>query len=388
MCSPIDRDLLLALKSVGERLELHSWTPRKNRHLLWQHNLLSSSCPRTRRSYRGGRAAAVRFEARCALYSANPCQFARPATSKEKKIPTQELPRFSVPRLGLLNARSVCKRKHDIADLIISSGLDFLAITETWLNVTHGDHILKSACPPGYMSLHVPRPVAKKKRGGGVGLVFRASFNVRVVQLDISLTSFELLCVHISSSTKTLRLFVIYRPPERPGFPPLSTFLLEFRTLLEFAVDNSEEPVIVGDFNIHVDNSNCNKARSFNQLVEELGWDQLVLGRTHSAAHTLDLILTRSGSKFVSDVQVAGLVSDHHLVICSVALRRPVTERKSFSFRNYNAIDLDSLRTDLSQLPIITAPAFVHQDRVATRCRIHLSTCFRRFVASWSRTTR
>ena len=293
MCPPINRDLLLALKSVGVRLELRSWTSFKDHRSLWQHNLFRSSCPRTRRSYRGGRAAVVRFEARCALYSVNPYQFARPATSKEKKIP----PRVSVPRLGLLNARSVCKRKHDIADLIISSGLDFLAITETWLNVTHGDHILKSACPPGYMSLHVPRLVAKKKRGGGVGLVFRASFNVRSVQLDVSLTSFELLCVQISSSTKTIRLYVIYRPPERPGFPTFSTFLSEFRTLLEFAVDNNEEPVIVGDFNIHVDDSNCNKARSFNQLVEELGWNQLVLGRTHSAAHTLDLILTRSGSK-------------------------------------------------------------------------------------------
>jgi hypothetical protein len=122
----------------------------------------------------------------------------------------------------------------------------------------------------------------------------------------------------------------------------------------------------LGDFNIHVGDSKCNKARSFKQLVKELGWNQLFLGRTHSAAHTLDLILTRSGSKFVSDVQVAGLVSDHHLVICSVGLRRPVTEIKSFSFRTYNSIDLDSLRADLSQLPLITAPAFVHQDQVAT----------------------
>lgn len=53
-------------------------------------------------------------------------------------------------------------------------------------------------------------------------------------------------------------------------------------------------------------------------------------------------------------------------MICSVGLRRPVTERKSFSFRTYNSIDLDSLRADLSQLPLITAPAFVHQDQVAT----------------------
>jgi hypothetical protein len=96
-------------------------------------------------------------------------------------------------------------------------------------------------------------------------------------------------------------------------------------------VNLNEEPVIVGDFNIHVDDEKCSKARPFVQLIEEMGWDKLVLGRTHSAAHTLDLILTRSGSIFVSDFHVSGLVSDHHLVTCSVGLCRPVKEKKTFS---------------------------------------------------------
>ncbi len=186
-------------------------------------------------------------------------------------------------------------------------------MTETWLNVTHGEHILRSACPPGFTSLHVPRSVSTKKRGGGVGLIFKEAFAVRAVKFDNLPTSFEL-CASIRSSTKALRLFVIYRPPERPGHPQFSTFLSDFRTLLESAVDLNEEPVIVGDFNIHVDDEKCSKARSFVQLIEEMGWDQLVLGRTHIAAHTLDLILTRSASIFVSDVHVSSLVSDHHLV--------------------------------------------------------------------------
>ncbi len=123
--------------------------------------------------------------------------------------------------------------------------------------------------------------------------------------------------------------------------------------------------MIFGDFIIHVDEGKCSKARSFVQLIEEIGWDQLV-GRTHSAAHTLDLILTRSGSLFVSDVHVSGLVSDHHLVTYSVGLYRPVKEKKTFSFRNYDATDLDSLQQDLSSLPLITSPAWAHGDHVET----------------------
>jgi hypothetical protein len=98
-----------------------------------------------------------------------------------------------------------------------------------------------------------------------------------------------------------------------------------------------------------------------------MGWDQLVLGRTHGAAHRLDLILTRSGSLFVSDVLVSVLVSDHHLVSCSMGFFRLVKEKKTFSFRNNEAIDLDSLQEDLSSLPLITSPACAHGDQVTHR---------------------
>ena len=76
----------------------------------------------------------------------------------------------------------------------------------------------------------------------------KEAFAVRAVKFDNFPTSLELLCASVRSSTKALRLFVIYRPPERPGHPPFSTFLSDFRTLLESAVDLNEEPVMVGDF--------------------------------------------------------------------------------------------------------------------------------------------
>ena len=218
----IDREFLLSLKPVGEQQELQNWASRKHLHSLWSHKLLSSSREPIRRNFCGGRVAGIRFEIRMAFFSANPHQFTRPHTSKENTIPTLELPHASFPRLGLLNARSFCKRKHNITDLFASSGLDFLAITENGFNVTHGDHILRSACPPGYTSLHVPHPVAIRKRGGGVGLIFNV--------FRCHPTSFELLCASVRSSTKAIRLFVIYRPPERPGYPPFSTFLVDFRT--------------------------------------------------------------------------------------------------------------------------------------------------------------
>ena len=113
-----------------------SWTEIKSLH---EHGLLSFFP--TRRSYRDGWAAGIRFEAGTAVYANPPKQFTRPPLSKDRRVPVTTS--SFLPKLGLLNACSVSKRRDIIADLIGSSGLDFLARTETFLNITHGDHILK-----------------------------------------------------------------------------------------------------------------------------------------------------------------------------------------------------------------------------------------------------
>ena len=251
-------------------------------------------------------------------------------------------------------------------DLIVSSGLDFLALTETFLNITHGDHILKSACPHGYSSLHIPRTLGLKKGGGGVGFIFSDLFTVKTTEPLTSPTSFEALHLSIRSNTKHIRVFVIYRPPERTDHPSFSVFMTEFRLLLESSIDINEDLVIVGDFNIHVEDPSNYKGTTFNQLLEDMGWIQLVNGRTHKAGHTLDLVIVRSGSSLVTDVEVSTLVSDHRLVECSVCLSRPTRERKAISFRNYGSIILDSIVNDLQKLPLFSDTAIMPDDQAAT----------------------
>ena len=120
--------------------------------------------------------------------------------------------------------------------------------------------------------------------------------------------------------------------------------MAEFRLLLESSIDINEELVIVGDFNIHVENPSNYKGTTFNQILEDMRWIQLVQGRTHKAGHTLDLVIVRSGNSFVTEVEVSTLTSDHHLVECSIGLSRFHPVRRTFvencSARNahYNII--------------------------------------------------
>ena len=139
--------------------------------------------------------------------------------------------------------------------------------------------------------MHLPRPLLGSKKGDGdVGLIYSDAFTVNRMQqpLNLNVTSFELLDLMISTSTKHCRLLVTYRPPECPRQQSFSVFISEFEQLLCSLADLKEDLVIVGDYNIHVKAVDNCKARLFNQLVERLGWTQLVDGLTHTAAHTLD----------------------------------------------------------------------------------------------------
>ena len=74
------------------------------------------------------------------------------------------------PQFGLANARSVVNKCAMVHDLIVSSQLDLLAITETWLSSRNGVTCLEACSPEGYFSTHVPR---MGRRGGGVALVYK-----------------------------------------------------------------------------------------------------------------------------------------------------------------------------------------------------------------------
>ena len=63
--------------------------------------------------------------------------------------------------LGLVNACSLTKRSELITDLISTTRIDVLAITESWLTIDHGDTDLIAMCPIGYSAIHSPRRSTK-----------------------------------------------------------------------------------------------------------------------------------------------------------------------------------------------------------------------------------
>ena len=77
--------------------------------------------------------------------------------------------------------------------------------------------------------------------------------------------------------------------------------------LLSILNTNYNTILIVGDFNLHIDNRNDNKATDFINLLDDLGFMQHVHGPTHNYGHSLDLVVSKGLHVQVSSIEDVAL---------------------------------------------------------------------------------
>ncbi len=119
-----------------------------------------------------------------------------------------------------------------------------------------------------------------------------------------------------NKSVLSLALATVYRPPG-----PYTDFLKEFADFLSDLLVNVDKALIVGDFNIHVDNTNDALGLVFTDLINSFGVKQNVTGPTHRFNHTLDLIISHGTD--LTDIDIipqSDDVTDHFLVLCMLRI--------------------------------------------------------------------
>ncbi|CAG2233223.1 unnamed protein product [Mytilus edulis] len=155
-----------------------------------------------------------------------------------------------------LNCRSVKNKTVSLCDFIQSNNVDLLALSETWLGTTIDKLVTSELIPDGYDIHQVSR---KDQRGGGLAVV-----DVKVVKNDCHSTHFELMECKIATKNQHLRLCVIYRPPpSKANKFRNSIFFEEWSRFLDRTVVVSEELIITGDLNFHLDDPTDNDAHKF-----------------------------------------------------------------------------------------------------------------------------
>ena len=236
-----------------------------------------------------------------------------------------------------------------LQEFISDYSIDLFALTETWFQPNTPANILNSITPPNYSIIHAPR---KHGKGGGIAVVHRNHLKITTLSLP-TFSSFESLYLTLSVSSFTCKLLFIYRPPHTS----VASFLDEFSTLLSDLITSPSEVLIAGDFNIHVDDPSASYSSPFLTLLESFGLHQHIKSPTHECNHTLDLLITRSESKLVSQHYIIDpILSDHYAIFAKLSIKTtPFSQHCIKTFRSLHKIDVAKFSKDLFLSPLHTS---------------------------------
>ena len=111
--------------------------------------------------------------------------------------------------------------------------------------------------------------------------LFKDTFQCKDISFGY-FTSFEYLSYILKGIPKILFL-IIYRSP---GY--CASFIDEFSELLSVILNDFNNFILTGDFNIHIDNMTDGNAKEFSSLLDMFGLWQHVTEPTHLRGHSLD----------------------------------------------------------------------------------------------------
>ena len=263
-------------------------------------------------------------------------------------------------KAGLFNIRSMRNKLGFVIELLHEFDLDVLCLTETWLFPSDID-IIRAALPRSFSISHIPR-MSGAGVGGGVAVIHSNVLDAKHEISNSQFSSFEFMEIRFACHGEAIHIYVIYRP----GHPGMDrVFMEEFGSFFDSLLEVSGKILICGDFDYWVDDpSGKPYSREFLELVEINNFNNHVTFPTHLLGHTLDLVLSPTGTNFVKEVEalpIDSAVSDHALLTFTLEVARLRATKKSITFRSYKTVNQDLISSEIesclveAELPNLTA---------------------------------
>ena len=152
-----------------------------------------------------------------------------------------------------------------------------MAISETWLKSSSDSNVTKDIVPNGYCINHTPRPTGK---GGDVAIIPKSEIILHKQDTD-AFRSFEHIVCRLKTPMSSVGIVVFYSPP--PSVKTGLTTSVFFEECDRFIDQHTIKPgplIIMGDLNIHIDNTTNADARRLINSVNATGM-VLHVKRTH-----------------------------------------------------------------------------------------------------------
>ena len=232
------------------------------------------------------------------------------------------------------------------------------AITETWLPNEKDDQKYKEVPPPGYK---IPsHPCSDRRRGGGIATVYKNNLKIKDETPSQISKIMEYMNVNAYLSGSNFDVYVIYC---YPGSSVIS-FCEELTDILENNITkNKGYLLLLGDFNIHLDNQDLLDTITFQDFMDSFGLINHTKQSSHTSSHILDLSISQPEfSPIVKAVELGHFLSDHCLTHMSLFVDRPIPPRKHIKYQKLKYSDLSKFSFDLSEAFNIEPKS--HVDRV------------------------
>ena len=148
---------------------------------------------------------------------------------------------------------------------------------------------------------------------------------------------------------RKVRFVCIYRPePSDKNHYTMTEYYDEFSEIMAHYNMLSDELVVLGDFNFHVNKPHKSDVKEFMSILEANNLTNWVHEPTHISGNTLDLIITREKSSIVAWHKVDEQISDHNNILFRLNIVRPPCPKKKIAFRRLKAVNMEELKWDVS----------------------------------------
>ena len=178
------------------------------------------------------------------------------------------------------------------------------------------------------------------KRGGGVALIICGNIKVQLID-DKNCRTFQYAKWLLTTSHNELTCIILYHAPYTNSSKLTNQdFCDEFTEWSTHMLADKDNLLLLGDFNIHINEENDNNVNNFRETMEALGMMQHVKFSMHKANHTIDHIYT----ELFSDIKVTGcekgdLISDHHIIVFNTSIPKPKSTTTAISYRKLKKVN-------------------------------------------------
>ena len=125
----------------------------------------------------------------------------------------------------------------------------------------------------------------------------------------------------------------------------MKKFWREFEKFIYKYVSTTQEIIITGDLNFHLDKCNDPDALRLANLLDEYDLSQKIQEPTHTAGHTLDVLVMRNDTSILKSLSVSDpglcnddgkVINDHFLLCWTTSVKKLTPEPKTIQSTKQN----------------------------------------------------